>query len=78
MADGPPYRDRHNHQRHRPAECRSSRRDAPRDVRLGDREPRRFCTEISSCEEARWYLANCSWGSKLDRDSDGIPCEGVC
>ncbi|WP_352839343.1 thermonuclease family protein [Mesorhizobium sp. M0205] len=41
-------------------------------------QPRRFCTQISTCEEARWYLANCSWGSKLDRDSDGIPCEGVC
>ncbi|MES0026655.1 MULTISPECIES: thermonuclease family protein [unclassified Mesorhizobium] len=41
-------------------------------------QPRRLCTQISSCEEARWYLANCSWGSKLDRDSDGIPCEGVC
>ena len=29
-ADDPSHRGRHNHQRHRPAECRSSRRDAPR------------------------------------------------
>ncbi|WP_366664948.1 excalibur calcium-binding domain-containing protein [Mesorhizobium sp.] len=21
---------------------------------------------------------NCSWGPKLDRDGDGIPCEGIC
>ncbi|RWM29796.1 MAG: thermonuclease family protein [Mesorhizobium sp.] len=41
-------------------------------------EPRRYCSQISSCEEARWYLANCSWGGKLDRDKDGIPCEGLC
>lgn len=41
-------------------------------------QPRRYCSQISSCEEARWYLNNCSWGSKLDRDGDGIPCEGLC
>ncbi|TPK55808.1 excalibur calcium-binding domain-containing protein [Mesorhizobium sp. B2-4-19] len=36
------------------------------------------CWQISSCDEARWYLDNCSWGGKLDRDSDGIPCESLC
>ncbi|WP_192182553.1 thermonuclease family protein [Mesorhizobium amorphae] len=41
-------------------------------------QPRRYCSQISSCEEAHWYLNNCSWGSKLDRDGDGIPCEGLC
>ncbi|TPI62620.1 thermonuclease family protein [Mesorhizobium sp. B3-1-3] len=41
-------------------------------------EPRRYCSQISSCDEARWYLENCSWGGKLDRDKDGIPCEGLC
>lgn len=41
-------------------------------------EPRRTCSQISSCEEANWYLANCSWGGKLDRDKDGIPCESLC
>ncbi|RUW55494.1 thermonuclease family protein [Mesorhizobium sp. M1A.F.Ca.ET.072.01.1.1] len=41
-------------------------------------EPRRYCSQISSCEEARWYLENCLWGGKLDRDKDGIPCEGLC
>ncbi len=40
--------------------------------------PRRYCKQISSCEEARWYLNNCSWGGKLDRDGDGVPCEGTC
>lgn len=41
-------------------------------------QPRRTCSQIASCDEANWYLNNCSWGGKLDRDSDGIPCEGLC
>ena len=40
--------------------------------------PRLKCTQISSCEEANWYLQNCSWGGALDRDKDGIPCESSC
>ncbi|WP_323013915.1 SH3 domain-containing protein [Devosia sp.] len=39
---------------------------------------RRYCTQIDSCEEARWYLANCSWGHRLDGDNDGVPCEALC
>lgn len=41
-------------------------------------EPRRTCKQISSCEEAQWYLQNCSWGGKLDRDNDGVACETLC
>ncbi|WP_352528332.1 excalibur calcium-binding domain-containing protein [Mesorhizobium sp. M0060] len=41
-------------------------------------QPRRYCSQISSCEEAHWYLNNCSWGPKLDRDGDGASCEGHC
>ena len=40
--------------------------------------PRRTCSQISSCAEARWYRSNCSWGGRLDGDSDGIPCENIC
>ncbi|WP_292506756.1 thermonuclease family protein [Mesorhizobium sp.] len=29
-------------------------------------QPRRTCSQISSCDEARWYLGNCSWGGKLE------------
>lgn len=36
------------------------------------------CSRIGSCDEARWYLENCPWGGKLDRDKDGIPCESLC
>jgi len=39
---------------------------------------RQYCTRIGSCEEARWYLANCSWGALLDSDSDSVPWEAIC
>jgi hypothetical protein len=40
--------------------------------------PRKLCGAIGSCDEARWYLKNCSWGPKLDGDRDGVPCEKIC
>ena len=39
----------------------------------------KWCKHIRTCEEAHWYLNNCRWGKKLDRDRDGKPCEaGPC
>lgn len=35
---------------------------------------RRYCSEMSSCEEATWFLKNCP-GTKMDGDNDGVPCE---
>ncbi|MFK5968631.1 MAG: excalibur calcium-binding domain-containing protein, partial [Candidatus Marithrix sp.] len=35
------------------------------------------CSEMSSCEEARFYIKNCS-GTKIDGDNDGKPCEDRC
>ncbi|WP_352642718.1 excalibur calcium-binding domain-containing protein [Mesorhizobium sp. M0520] len=32
----------------------------------------------ATSDEANWNLQNCSWGRKLDRDKDGIPCENLC
>ena len=32
------------------------------------------CTEMTSCEEAMYYLKNCP-GTITDGDSDGLPCE---
>lgn len=40
--------------------------------------PRRTCGQISSCSAVRWYLQNCSWGGRLDRDNDGRACEAMC
>lgn len=33
-----------------------------------------YCSEMTSCEEAKFYLRNCS-GTKIDGNNDGVPCE---
>jgi endonuclease YncB( thermonuclease family) len=38
---------------------------------------KRYCREMSSCAEARFYLTQCGL-SRLDGDGDGIPCESIC
>lgn len=40
-------------------------------------EGKRFCREMNSCAEARFYLTQCGV-SRLDRDGDGKPCESLC
>lgn len=35
------------------------------------------CSEMTSCEEALFYLKNCP-GTKMDGDGDGNPCEDRC
>ena len=38
---------------------------------------KKHCAEMSSCEEARFYLTQCDVKS-LDGDGDGTPCEELC
>lgn len=38
---------------------------------------KRFCREMGSCEEAKFYLNECGT-SRLDGDHDGTPCEALC
>ena len=35
---------------------------------------RRYCSQMKSCAEAKYFLANCP-GVKMDGDKNGIPCE---
>ncbi|MDR1349647.1 MAG: excalibur calcium-binding domain-containing protein [Zoogloeaceae bacterium] len=35
---------------------------------------RTHCSQMTSCEEAVWFLENCP-NTKMDGDHDGIPCE---
>jgi cold shock CspA family protein len=35
---------------------------------------RRYCTQMTSCQEAKYFLANCP-GVKMDGNGDGLPCE---
>ena len=38
---------------------------------------KRYCREMTSCEEVRFYLERCGL-SRLDGDGDGVPCEALC
>jgi endonuclease YncB( thermonuclease family) len=38
---------------------------------------KRYCKEMSSCEEAKFYLQQCG-ATKIDGDGDGVPCEKLC
>jgi micrococcal nuclease len=38
---------------------------------------KKYCSEMSSCEEARHYLTQCGIRT-LDSDGDGTPCERLC
>ncbi len=36
-----------------------------------------YCREMTSCDEAIFYLRECGL-TRLDGDSDGVPCESIC
>lgn len=38
---------------------------------------KRYCKQMSSCEEATRYLKECGL-TGLDKDGDGVPCEKLC
>lgn len=38
---------------------------------------KKHCSEMSSCEEAKYYFAQCGMKT-LDGDGDGVPCEKLC
>ncbi len=38
---------------------------------------KRYCAQMSSCAEARFYLTRCGVAT-LDGNGDGVPCESLC
>lgn len=44
------------------------------DLRCGHKK---HCSEMTSCEEAQFYLTHCD-AKMLDGDGDGVPCEKLC
>ena len=38
---------------------------------------KRYCREMASCEEAKFYLAQCGL-TTIDGHRDGVPCETLC
>lgn len=70
----------------REREARRSGKHAPPRGLLGGDPPdpesfscgtKRYCREMSSCAEARFYLQQCRLAN-LDGDVDGVPCESLC
>jgi endonuclease YncB( thermonuclease family) len=47
------------------------------DPRAAECGTKRYCREMTSCEEARFHLEHCGL-RRLDGDEDGIPCEDLC
>ncbi|WP_412512168.1 excalibur calcium-binding domain-containing protein [Variovorax paradoxus] len=35
---------------------------------------RKYCSQMTSCQEATYFLKNCP-GVKMDGNHDGVPCE---
>ena len=35
---------------------------------------REYCSQMTSCEEAKWFINNCP-NTKMDGNHDGVPCE---
>lgn len=35
---------------------------------------RRYCSQMTSCDEATWFLRHCP-GTEMDGDGDSVPCE---
>ena len=40
-------------------------------------DKKRHCSQMSSCDEARFFLTHCGVHT-LDRNKDGVPCENLC
>jgi len=36
---------------------------------------KRYCSQMTSCSEAKYYLKICGKHARIDGDRDGIPCE---
>ena len=42
-----------------------------------DCSAKKYCKDMSICDEAKAYLTQCGM-KNLDRDGDGVPCEALC
>jgi hypothetical protein len=64
-----------NHRLHRTASAAETQRnDATSIIAKFKCDGRIYCSQMTSCEEAKFFLENCP-GVKMDGDRDGVPCE---
>jgi hypothetical protein len=54
-----------------PAQKTANATTAPPNYRC---DGRIYCSQMTSCEEAKFFLQNCP-GVKMDGNQDGVPCE---
>jgi endonuclease YncB( thermonuclease family) len=72
----PPWEYRHG------SKAGSVRRSTPEQVQAktigsGQCAGKRYCNEMASCHEAKFYLSQCGLG-RLDGDGDGVTCDALC
>lgn len=73
----PPWEYRHSRKgqkQNAPQHNVSAAIEKPSDNNCG---AKRYCKEMHSCDEAKFYLNQCGV-SRLDGDGDGVPCEKLC
>ena len=58
---------------------RRGQRTSPKTEAVADTQcgSKRYCREMTSCEEAKFYLHQCG-RSSLDGNQDGVPCNSIC
>ena len=58
---------------------RRGQRTSPKSEAVADTQcgTKRYCREMTSCEEAKFYLNQCG-RSSLDGNQDGVPCNAIC
>ncbi len=58
---------------------RRGQRTSPKTEAVADTQcgTKRYCREMTSCEEAKFYLNQCG-RSSLDGNQDGVPCNAIC
>lgn len=59
------------------SQTQSSSTSATTQTAFGACGTKKTCTQMTSCEEAKYFLNMCGV-TKLDGDSDGTPCEALC
>jgi hypothetical protein len=53
---------------------KTQRNDTTSNIAKFKCDGRIYCSQMTSCEEATFFLKNCP-GVKMDGDRDGVPCE---
>ncbi len=73
----PPWEYRHAGKKTKSANIIAPVIEQPNSTFNGACGSKRYCKQMSSCDEAMFYLNQCGL-NRLDGDSDGVPCEALC